>query len=44
MSIKSEYTYEELENIINYIRSEIYNFDYTKTRKITTTKRRIRRK
>ena len=44
MSIKSEYTYEELENIINYIRSEIYNFDYTKTRKITTAKRRIRRK
>ena len=44
MSIKSEYTLEELEKILSNIKKEIYNIKYPQTRKITTAKKRIRKK
>lgn len=43
-SIAFEYNQETLEKILYFLREEIHNIEYTKTRKITTAKRRIRKK
>lgn len=43
-SIDFEYNQETLEKISSYLREEIKNIDYPKTRKITRAKRKIRKK
>lgn len=44
MSIKSEYTKEELEKIMFIIKKEIYNFKCTQTRKMPKSKMKILKK
>ena len=43
-SIDSEYTQESLEKILQFLKEEIHNLDYSKTRKIARAKRKIKRK
>lgn len=43
-SVDSEYEKSTLEKIIYFLKEEIQNLEYTKTRKITSGKRKIRKK
>lgn len=43
-SVDSEYEKSTLEKIIYFLKEEIQNLEYTKTRKITRGKRKIRKK
>ena len=43
-SVDAEYELETLEKILEFLREEVCNIEYSKTKKIASTKRRIRKK